>query len=164
MTYAASRLQRLFRQMVQDCPPPRAAWPRKSALLGLVPGEQHTFGLSIVEDALRRAGWEVDACLQGEDDELLRLAAANHYCFVGLSLGSEHLLPALTRTTERLRRRSLNRNIPVVAGGRLFRGQPQLAQQAGADHACADATAAVRLAQSLLEPLPARCQMPVAAE
>ncbi len=164
VTYAASRLQRLFHRMVRECPPPLAERPGKMALLGPVPGEQHTFGLSIVEDALRRAGWQVDLCLPGEGDEMLRLAGDNHYRFVGLSLSSEHLLPALTRFAAGLRRRSRNPDIRVVAGGWLFREQPLLASEAGADHCCADAGAAVRLAESLLAPAPARCQMPVAAE
>lgn len=164
VTYAASRLQRLFWRVAREDPPPRPTDPERCALLAPVPGEQHSLGLSIVEDALRRAGWEVDTCVAGEEAEMLRLVGANRYAFVGLSLGGTCLLPALARTAAELRRRSLNRSIAVVAGGSLFREQPLLAFEAGADHVCASAGAAVDLAESFLAFAPARYQMPVAAE
>lgn len=163
VTYAASRLQRLFWRIARECPPPPSR-PERWALLAPVPGEQHTFGLSIVEDALRRAGWEVDTCVHGEESEMLRLVGANRYAFVGLSLGGAELLPAFARAARELRRRSRNEDLMVVAGGSLFRAQPALGAEAGADHVCANAAQAVELAESFLDFADARCQMPVAAE
>lgn len=163
VTYAASRLQRLFWRIARECPPPPSR-PERYALLAPVPGEQHTFGLSIVEDALRRAGWEVDTCVAGEEGEMLRLVGANRYSFVGLSLGAADLLPGFRRAAADLRRRSLNKDLRIVAGGGLFRDRPSLGLEAGADHVCMNAAQAVDLAESFLAFAGARCQMPVAAE
>lgn len=150
VTIAASRMQRLFRRMVTQYPPLPLADISRTALLGPAPGEQHTFGLSVVEDALCRSAWQVDCCGCNEDDKLLGLAATNHYVIIGLSLSGERLLPDMASFITRLRSRSQNRSVVLMAGGHLVRQNPSGVKDAGIDLVAADASAAVALAEAVI--------------
>jgi len=150
VTFAVSRLQRLFWRLASRQPPPARRLSDKLALLAPSIGEQHTFGLSVVEDALRRGGWEVDCCRFGEEREMFRLVALNDYRFVGLSLSGGALLPAFASAIAKLRSRSRNPSIVVVAGGSLFDERPELAFAAGADLVGKDARSILRIAEGLL--------------
>ena len=39
------------------------------------PGEQHTFGLRVVEEFLLRDGWEVRSNLRASEDEVVQLVS-----------------------------------------------------------------------------------------
>lgn len=164
VTVAVARMQRIFRQMVADCPPPPQADAGKWALIGPTPGEQHTFGLCIVEDALRRAGWLVDCCAGGEEAEIIRLAASNSYAIIGLSLSCEEFLPRLGPTIRKLRAKSMNRSVTIVVGGSLVADRPGLALEAGADLVGGDSVSIVRLSESSIVSFEKKYHISVAAE
>jgi methanogenic corrinoid protein MtbC1 len=164
VTLAVSRMQRLFRRMASESPP--AAMPDLSrcALLTPAPGEQHTFGLAIVDDAFRRAGWEVDSCLCDEGAEMFRLVAANHYQMVGVSISVERLLPDLLEVSQKLRDRSRNKSIVLIAGGSMVMQNPQGAIDAGFDLLGVDAASAVALAEMVVASHAAKADRWSAAE
>lgn len=127
--------------MLPDAPP---SAPR--VLLAPVPGEQHGFGLALVADAFRRAGWDVTQCPAGQRPE--HAVAVQAYDLVGLSIGSSARASGVPDLCTHLRRASCRRGLGVVLGGPLFAvpGIPVVAAPWGADAVALDARAAVAMA------------------
>lgn len=120
VTIGLSRIQHLLRQFrAIDV---RAAAGKGRALLAPAPGEQHRFGLRVVEEFLLRDGWEVRLAMTGSLDDLLHIVAADVYDFVGFSISGERLLPALRSAIREVRARSRNRDVRIMVGGVLFAG------------------------------------------
>lgn len=145
VTLGMARLQQLVRQFRLPSTP--RAQLRGHALLVPVPGEQHTFGLRLVEEHLLRAGWKVTVHIAAGEADIARLAAEEFYDFVGLSLSSERLLPALRQAARSLRPAARNRNLRIAAGGVLFDGLDLAPGEIGADAIVTDARDAVNQAQ-----------------
>jgi methanogenic corrinoid protein MtbC1 len=164
VTIAVSRMQRLFRRMASECPPTSLPDLSRCALLTPAPGEQHTFGLSVVDDAFRRAGWEVDCCGCDEETEMFRLVALNHYQIIGVSISVERFLPDLLELSRKLRTRSRNRAIVLIAGGSMVMQNPQGAIEAGFDLLAVDSVSAVSLADMVVASLGAGAGQRMAAE
>lgn len=123
--------------------------PPRRALLAPAPGEQHNFGIMIVDHFLHQAGWDVRTLPQSSCDEIVNLAARDSYEIVGLSISCEAYLLSLERTIATLRRASKNRTVAIMVGGRLFLEKPGLALLIGADAAATDGRDAVRQAERL---------------
>lgn len=138
VTVCMSRIQRLFWRLVDECPPTKELRPGHSILFSPVPGEQHSFGQSVVEDAFRRSGWQVDCCSFDEEHELHLLARQNEYQIIGLSISGEPFLPIMAATILKLRRRSRNAGVSIMAGGSLVMAQPAAVRKAGADLIASD--------------------------
>lgn len=155
VTLALSRMQRLFRRMAAEHPPTAMPDLSRCALLTPAPGEQHTFGLCVVDDAFRRAGWEVDTCMCDEEAEMFRLVSSNHYQVVGVSVSVERLLPDLLQLSQKLRARSRNRSVVLIAGGSMVMQNPQGAIDSGFDLLGVDAVSAVALADMVVASLAA---------
>ncbi|MCA3559673.1 MAG: cobalamin B12-binding domain-containing protein [Aestuariivirga sp.] len=145
VTLGMARLQQLVRQFRLPSTP--RVQLRGHALLVPVPGEQHTFGLRVVEEHLLRAGWKVTVHIAAGEADIARLAAEEFYDFVGLSLSSERLLPALRQAARSLRPAARNRNLRIAAGGVLFDGLDLAPGEIGADAIVTDARDAVNQAQ-----------------
>lgn len=120
-------------------------------LLMSAPGEQHTFGVRIVEQFLRRAGWVVSSGLASSPEEIAALVASEWFGVVGLTLSNDTGVDQLKMTIRSVREASCNRSIGVMVGGPVFLEKPELVQRVGADASAVDAATAVLLAQRLLE-------------
>jgi MerR family transcriptional regulator, light-induced transcriptional regulator len=155
-TIAISRMQRLFRQMVAEDPPVLLPDLGRRALLAPVPCAPHSFdlavlfGLSVVDDAFCRAGWDVDCCGCDEKKKLLRLVAVNHYQIVGVTVDVEQSLSDIGGLIRKLRSRSSNKSVVLVASGSMVIQNPQRAVDAGFDLLAIDAYSAVALADSVV--------------
>jgi MerR family transcriptional regulator, light-induced transcriptional regulator len=154
----------MFRRMASESPPSVLPDLSRCALLTPAPGEQHTFGLSIVDDAFRRAGWEVDCCGCDEEVEMTRLAATNHYQVIGISVSVERHLPDLSALSRKLRLKSRNKAIVLIAGGSMVMQNPRGALDAGFDLLAVDAVSAVALADNVVASLSADVDHRDAAE
>ena len=144
VTLGLSRIQQMLRQFRNLSDGQRVAAENKGrALLVPAPGEQHTFGLRVVEEFLLRDGWEVRSNLRASHAEMVQLVSEDDYDFVGFSLSGERLLAPLVSAIGDIRRRSRNRSLRVMVGGVAFAGQPDLAKMAGADVSVSDARDAV---------------------
>jgi MerR family transcriptional regulator, light-induced transcriptional regulator len=143
VTIAMTRIERAFRNCVLSDPPPGQARAARAVLLAPVPGEQHGFGLAVVADAFRRAGWRVDRCADDEHGRMIGLAETRRYDMIGLSIGGEPMLPALQVAVRRLRQCSLNRTVRIGVGGPLVGQRHDVVSLSGADFAAGDAAAAV---------------------
>lgn len=96
VTLGLSRIQQMLRQFRHVSDGQRVAAENKGrALLVPAPGEQHTFGLRVVEEFLLRDGWEVRSNLRASHAEMVQLVSEDDYDFIGFSLSGERLLAPL---------------------------------------------------------------------
>ncbi len=121
-----------------------------SVLLVQMPGEQHGFGLAMVAQFFRRAGWSTRQEPVISSAGLADLVAAHVFDLVGISVACGDRLEALAADIRAIRRRSRNPALGVMVGGPLFVAQPQLAAMVDADATAVDGRQAVREAQSLV--------------
>jgi methanogenic corrinoid protein MtbC1 len=153
VTLGLSRIQQLLRQIrqtTQGRTPLEAVKGR--ALLVPAPGEQHTFGLRVVEEFLLRDGWDVRSDLGADEEEIIRLVSEDDYIFVGLSLSGHRLLPELCSAIRNIRANSRNRNIQVMVGGVYFTEHPDAVQDVDADALVNDPLQAVEKANDWHQP------------
>lgn len=117
----------------------------RSALVVPAPGEQHTFGLFLVVEFLRRAGWH---CWTGSPKtmrDLHSLSRKQQFDVIGLSVGAERNLPQLAENIRSIRERSANPEVKILLGGKIFSDQPGLAAHYGADATGRDGRDAVEV-------------------
>lgn len=150
VTIAVSQLQRLMRLLgahwVPSLSDPGAGL---SVLLMQPPQEQHSFGLAMVAEFFRCAGWDVAVGPGGADDSGHQAAAraqAQHFDVVGFSVGAEVQLPWLRQEVAAVRLSSLNPDVVIMVGGPLFALQPQRAAELGVELCVASAHQAPWLA------------------
>ena len=151
VTIGLGRLQRMMRELspafgTEVAHPPNG----RRVLLVRAPGEQHSFGLSMVAEFFRRAGWEVVSAGEGEDADPVTAVRREWFDVVGFSAGSEARLDWLPACIAAVRRSSCHRDIAVLVGGPVFTLRPHLARQVGADATASDGSEAPGLAESLL--------------
>ncbi|HEY8566099.1 MAG TPA: cobalamin B12-binding domain-containing protein [Beijerinckiaceae bacterium] len=124
---------------------------RRRVLMAMAPGDQHHFGVTMVERFLRSAGWEVKTELSGAADETIAATRRGWFAVVGITAGSARHLDRLTSMIAEIRRRSQNRTIGIMVGGPVFTANPALAREVGADATAPNAPAAVLVAQKLFD-------------
>jgi methanogenic corrinoid protein MtbC1 len=127
---------------------PALGTPR--ALLLPVPGEQHTFGLSIVLDYFLRAGWEARMGPAGSRAEALALISRERTELVGLSFACDEMIPVAKALIAAMRKASANPGLIIMVGGPPFMADPALAEALGADATATDGNQAVVRANELL--------------
>ena len=125
------------------------AGPPKRALLAPTPGEQHNFGLMIVDQFLHQAGWQVTTLPHTNAEDLASQLSREPFEIAGLSISCEAYLLKLEKLVATIRRTSRNRNIGILVGGRLFLEKPDLAVLIGADATAHDGRDAVLKAEKL---------------
>ena len=128
----------------------QATRPGRSILLAPAPGEQHGFGLVMVEQFFRRAGWETWMDGGADSEALIAMVAERHFGLVGFSLGGETHIEALAGLITDIRRASRNAHIGVLVGGALLLQEPLLVKRLGADATARDAEEAILQAEALL--------------
>lgn len=140
VTVGLCRLHEVLRGMSRSLRIEHTAPERgSSVLLVPAPGEQHTFGLMMVAEFFRRAGWEVATEYPARMDQLLSLVSQERYTLVGLTVAGEDRLDGLSGRIAQIRRASRNKGVGVLVGGRLFVDDPELALRVGADATARDA-------------------------
>ena len=151
VTIGLAKLQQILHHLTPDFEPYATdeAHPRRRAMLLPAPGEQHSFGVSMVEHFFRRAGWELVATrkMNGSAEMTVR---EEWIALIGFSLACEDLLDRLQSAIGQLRRSSCNPNLIVIVGGSAFERQPELSSQIDADGIAGNAPQAVLLADKLL--------------
>lgn len=131
--------------------------PSRRALLVTVPGEQHSFGLFMVAEFFRKAGWDVTTATPVSRDELASLVRHDWFDVVGLSSSCEDKIEAMASAIRTIRRASRNRNASVMVGGPMFVAHPDYADLIGADATATDGRQAPVQAQKLLASNAKRC-------
>lgn len=152
VTVALGRMQRVMRTLspafggATDSP----ADGRRVLLLP-APGEQHTFGLSIVAEFFRRAGWEVVGDTEAVAVDPAALVRREWFDIIGISVGIESRLDWLKSGIAAVRNASRNRAIGVMVGGPVFVASPERVVEVGADGTAVDGRQAPGMAEQLLE-------------
>jgi methanogenic corrinoid protein MtbC1 len=154
VTVGLCRLQQLARDLGPDFERPASAMgggPR--IVLAPAPGEQHVFGLIVLEHFLRRDGWDVWAGSKNVDRRLASLLKREWIGAVGLTVSCEDLLEPLKRHVGELREASSNPDLIVLVGGACSTANPDLAARVGADAAPADVHEAIAFLNGHLRPV-----------
>jgi methanogenic corrinoid protein MtbC1 len=123
---------------------------RHRIVLAAAPGDQHTFGLSMVSSFFQKAGWGVTTLHDSTLPDLGALLRREWIGVLGFSVGSEARLERLAAVMPRLRAMSRNAGLSIMVGGPIFAAFPQLAAQIGADGTAADGVQATWVAENLL--------------
>jgi len=150
VTLGVARLQKLL-AIFNDTHAVPALDQRRHVLMAMTPGNQHSFGVAMVERFLLAAGWQVQTELSGTADEIAAVARDTRFAVAGLTIGSERQIDSLKTTIAQLRKQSRNRAIGIMVGGPIFTANPALAQEVGADATAPNAPAAVLVAQKLFD-------------
>lgn len=157
VTLAVGRLQSILRQLGDAFVREASQYEcGESALLTVIPGEQHSFGLSMVAEFFRRAGWNLCTGPFTSHQELTALVQYHWFDVVGFSVSSDRRLDELKRGIRDIRRDSRNRHIGVILGGPMIIAHPELVAAIGADMMSPDATVAPREAHELIERMTGR--------
>ena len=121
------------------------------AMLMPLPGEQHTFGLSMLADFFTRAGWDTWSGTLADAGELGAMMRAEWFDLIGFSLSHDALLDDTRRHIAAVRRASRNPRLIVMVGGLPFAQDESLAVQIGADGTALDGAHAIAVAALLLK-------------
>ncbi len=151
VTVGVGRLQQAMRSLSPGLVtrPPSGGAPRR-ILLVPCPGEQHTFGLVMVGDFFRSAGWDVDGGPAPSLDAET-LVRRSWYDVVGFSLAGDVHLPRLPAAIAAVRKASMNPRVGILVGGPMFLRQAGLASEVGADAVAVNGSLAPETAEKLVE-------------
>lgn len=105
----------------------------RSAFFAPGPGEQHTFGLFILEDYFRRSGWRTWVETSATDDELVDTVRGHWFDVFGMSVSADTHLDHVRANIGAVRKASRNPELFVMVGGRLFVEHPELVLDVSAD-------------------------------
>lgn len=119
-------------------------------LLMPAPGDQHTFGLSMVAEFFGRSGWEVASGNITSPTNAVDMARSEWFDVIGFSVGSETRLDWLKDCITTVRQVSRNKNVGVMVGGPVFLENPEYVQTVGADCTAVDAKDAPVQAEVLI--------------
>jgi methanogenic corrinoid protein MtbC1 len=123
----------------------------RSVLMLTVPGEQHSFGVAMVERFLEAGGWQVVSEREAPEPRIADLVGQEWFAVAGVAMSHEANLDQVASTIRTIREHSCNRSIGVMVGGPAFSARPGLDSAVGADGTATSAPTAVVLAQKLLD-------------
>lgn len=151
VTMALGRLQRLLREWSPafgtEVEHPLCG---RRVLFVQPPGEQHSFGLSMVAEFFRREGWDVVGGVGSTVADPARRVREQWVDAVGFSVGSDSAMPWLRRCIARVRTASCNADIVVIVGGAPFIARPEWAAEVDADGTARTGKEAPALAERML--------------
>lgn len=113
------------------------------------PGEQHTFGLVMVSEFFRHAGWDVAGGPWEAGADPVTMVKREWFDIVGFSLGSELHLDDLADCIRAVRKAAVNPHVGIMVGGPIFGLHPEFVSRVGADGASSDGRAAPEMAARL---------------
>jgi methanogenic corrinoid protein MtbC1 len=114
------------------------------------PGEQHTFGLVMVSEFFRRAGWDVAGGPWEAGADPVTMVRREWFDVVGFSMASDLHLPELGDCIASVRKAAINPHVGIMVGGPVFAMHPEYVAQVQADSACGDGRQAPVLAEQLV--------------
>lgn len=145
VTIGLSRLQRLMRMLGSSASAANRREPLRSGriMLALVPGEQHLFGLLMLEEFLRSDGWDVECLPSLARADLIDAIRRSRPRVVGLSVSVDERLDETRRLIGDVRSAAGNPDLLVMVGGRCFVEHPEYAGLVGADFTAVDGRQAI---------------------
>lgn len=122
----------------------------KRILLLPCPGEQHTFGLSVVAEFFHRAGWDVSTSFVPTTMSPASMVRQAWYDVVGFSLGGQTGVERLRQCIVDVRKASQNPHLSIIAGGAIFLLHPEFAGEIDSDAILTEGSLAPDLASKLV--------------
>ena len=150
VTVGLGRLQQVLRELSPAFGHSNTSASGNRVLLLPGPGEQHTFGLVMVAEFFRRAGWDVGGGPWEAGADPIVMVQREWFDVVGFSLGNIDQLDDLAACIKSVRASALNKSICVIVGGPLFLANPEYVEYVNADAASTDGAQAPGLATRLL--------------
>lgn len=155
VTMGLWRLQELVHELAARMPSVVPYRDERRALFAVMPGDQHNFGMVMVDEFFRTAGWSTTRFSSGSRAELVTIANQHWFELIGLTITRADQLEQAPEVIDELRRSSRNPGIAIMVGGRMLSDRPELAMLVGADGTAPDARQAVARAEILLQSLTA---------
>jgi MerR family transcriptional regulator, light-induced transcriptional regulator len=124
---------------------------KRRILMSSTPGDQHFFGLSMVNRFLGAGGWNVELELGSAIEQINATVQDRWFAVAGFTLGSERHLDSLEEAIASVRKYSINSAIGIMVGGPIFVEKPELVTRVGADGTAVNAPTAVIVAQKLFD-------------
>lgn len=115
----------------------------ESIVLTCAPGDDHTFGVTMVADFFRRYGWQVSNLCGLDSSFITARLASTAYSVAGFSLHNEYNYDALASLIREVKNVSINNNIVVMVGGDYFIQNPGKVADIGAHIFATDGRQAV---------------------
>jgi methanogenic corrinoid protein MtbC1 len=146
VTVSLNRLQSLIREFDDETPyngDSQASSP--SALFAPSPGGKQTFGFYVVEELFRWSGWRTWIEIETDSNDIAAKARCQWFDAVCLNLTRESDVSAVSATIDAVRQMSRNRDLRVLAYGRLCIERPWLVGTIGADAAASSANEALNI-------------------
>lgn len=150
VTIALGTVQQVFRHFSQNFLSEGFDPQPLEAVLVPAPGEQHTFGLFVLETFLTRAGWRVSALPTYDAGAMRALLSSGAVPLVCFSASDERHLDALSREITSIKLAARKQAPLVMVGGVAFHDRPELVAAVGAEATARDAAEAVTIARSLV--------------
>lgn len=150
VTLATMYLQRVLHALSEATAAIPPGTRKATAMLLPVPGEQHSFGLSMLAHGFRRDGWNVLTPRVDSAADLERLFGGVGVDMVGFSMAADMHLSRLARCIDTVRKASRNPALIVMVGGAAFLSRPELSQRIGACATASSAQGATEQAATLL--------------
>ncbi len=88
-------------------------------VLMAAPGDEHTFGVHLLGEFIRRAGWGVHLDATMSEDALLDTLSKEHVHMLGISVSNDELLDKVAGLFTRARQASRNPDLMLMVGGAL---------------------------------------------
>ena len=150
VTVGLGRLQQVLRELSPAFGQSNEQPSGRSVLLLPGPGEQHTFGLVMVAEFFRRAGWDVGGGPWEAGADPVLMVKREWFDVVGFSLGNEVHIAELAACIASVKAAALNPSLSVIVGGPIFLKRPELVAEVGADAAVTDGSQAPSIAAQLV--------------
>ena len=148
VTLGAILLQNELRRIAPRLPHREVEGRGRSALMLAAPGEQHAFGIAMLAEFFRAAGWSVEELVDAE--EATATLAAAEFGLVAISVAGASNALALAPFIAALRAASRQRHLVVMVGGNAINAEPSLLPLLGADATAPDAATALQRAETLV--------------
>jgi MerR family transcriptional regulator, light-induced transcriptional regulator len=151
VTMALGCLQTLlFRLSVKQTPDEIFQQAMPKVLFVTPEGGQHSFGVRMIGELYRQAGWKAHCEINASIDLISDLVKQEHFDLLGISLSSSNQIQQTADLIEKIRPLSMNRDIKVLLGGSLIAQEPGISERIGADMFASDGKEAVVIAQKML--------------
>ena len=151
VTMGLWRLQQVVHELATRLPPPpHGSSVQRRGFFTVAPGSQHSFGLVLIEEFFRRAGWQTWSAVAPSAGQLVAMVERQWFELVGFTVSRVEDLDPLPALIQSLRAASLNPAIGVMVGGGVFNASPELAAAVGADATASDGRQAVAVAEAVL--------------
>jgi methanogenic corrinoid protein MtbC1 len=149
VTIGLCRLQQIVYEFADRVHVENGGGDGRTALFALTPGDHHSFGLVLVVEYFRRAGWRTVCMPDATAEDLIETVRSERFDLVGFSMANERWLDILPPVIADVRAASLNTDLKVIVGGRAFENDPARVSQVGADHTAGDAREAVQIVDAI---------------